>query len=375
MGSTAETPREYVRTLLKNVLTDAGGMAAMTEKDLDLTIRAARRERLLGTLALRVKAAGKFESLPPNARDQLQSAQVLAESRARLARWELNRIALALTGTKTRCIVMKGCAYLLLERPFAKGRIFADVDLMLPERDLYTVEEQLNEQGWQSQKLTAYDQNYYRKWTHELPPLVHVEREVEVDLHHNLLPRTARLKPDAEKLLAAVKPVPGSDYYVLGDEDMVLHAITHLMFNDDLGDKLRELVDIDALLRFFSTDDEDFWPRLIARAEELDLRRATFYGFRYVTRFIGTQIPAESIAATRSWGPLAPTRWLMDRLVPEALFPPHPDHGNRYTEFCRLLLYMRSHWIRMPPWLLAYHLTYKFLVRRFSRRRTRQAAS
>ena len=310
--------------------------------------------------------AGVLESLPETARDQLQSALVLADSRTRLALWELDRISWALSDSEVmNCIVMKGCAYILLDLPIARGRIFADVDLMLPESVLKDVEKLLNQHGWRSQELTPYDQNYYRNWTHELPPIMHVEREVEIDLHHNILPRTARLQPDSDALLRDAQQLAGSEYCVLADEDIVLHAMTHLMFNDDLADKLRDLVDIDGLLQNFFSKDDEFWGRLLARAEMLDLRRPTYYSLRYAQQLLYCTIPGSVIDATATWAPPAPIVWFMDRLVPRALFPPHPDHSSRLTEISRLLLYVRSHWIRMPPWLLAYHLSHKYFVTRF----------
>ena len=366
MASNAQSHTKIVRELLVIALNDPGAVATMTAPDLDLLLRVARRARVLGKLAALLQDAGGFESLPETARDQLQSAMVLAESRARLALWELDRISWALSDCEVaNCIAMKGCAYLLLDLPIARGRIFADVDLMLPESALKDVEEHLNKRGWRSQELTPYDQNYYRNWTHELPPVMHVEREVEIDLHHNILPRTARLKPDPRELLKDAKRLADTKYCVLADEDIVLHAMTHLMFNDDLADKLRDLADIDGLLQYFSGKDDEFWGRLSARAEKLDLRRPTYYSLRYAQQLLDCTIPDSVIDATATWAPPAAIVWLMDRLVPRALFPPHPDHSSRLTEISRLLLYVRSHWIRMPPWLLAYHLIYKAWVKRF----------
>jgi hypothetical protein len=363
---------ESVRELLHIALSDPGAIVAMDAADLDLTIRVARRVRVLGNLAVLLQDAGLLDSVDEAARDQFQSALVLAESRASLALWELDRIAWAMSDHEdVRCIVMKGCAYLLLDLPNAGGRIFADVDLMLPESALAGVEEFLNHQGWESRTITAYDQNYYRNWTHELPPIVHVEREVEIDLHHNILPRTARLKPDAEKLLQGAREVAGSKYFVLADEDIVLHAMTHLMFNDEMADKLRDLVDIRGLCEHFSSSDPEFWSRLVSRAEEQDLRRAMFYSLRYMAKLPGTPVPDDVVDAASRWGPPSPVVWLMDRLVPRALYPPHPDYPSRLIEISRWMLYVRSHWIRMPPWLLVYHLSYKFLVKRFSLSRPR----
>lgn len=357
-----------VRRLLQSVLLDPATIEDMSSEDLDLLLRVARRARLLGTVAKDLQECGQFESLPQVAKDHLLSALVLADSRARLAKWELDRIAWALRDhPEIRPIAMKGCAYLLLNTPNARGRIFADVDLMLPEPQLENVERHLNGFGWQSGKLSPYDQNYYRNWTHELPPLMHVEREVEIDLHHNVLPRTARLKPPASKLLKASKPVVGSRYSVLSNEDIVLHSMTHLMFADDLADKLRDLVDIDQLMRHFAGEDESFWDHLLHRAQVLDLRRPAFYALRYARELLESPVPDSVIAASMNFAPPVPIVWIMDRLVPRALFPQHPDHPSRVTAFCRLSLYIRSHWIRMPPWLLAYHLSYKFYLTRIRR--------
>jgi hypothetical protein len=57
----------------------------------------------------------------------------------------------------------------------------------------------------------------------------------------------------------------------------------------------------------------------------------------------------------------------MDRWVPRALLPDHPDFPARATRRARLALYVRSHWVKMPPAMLAKHLAYKFYVRHLGR--------
>ena len=44
------------------------------------------------------------------------------------------------------------------------------------------------------QGLTPYDDAYYRDHMHELPPLIHKERDRMIDVHHTILPLTARPK-------------------------------------------------------------------------------------------------------------------------------------------------------------------------------------
>ena len=147
----------------------------------------------------------------------------------------------------------------------------------------------------------------------------------------------------------------------------MLHAMTHLMFDSDLADKLRDLVDVADLLEHFSAASGGFWDKLIERAAELDLERPAYYSLRYCQRFLGTELPESVLDALAQWSPLSPVRALMDALAERALFPLHPDRPSRWARLSRLLLYMRSHWIRMPPWLLTYHLTVKFLRTRVFR--------
>jgi len=93
------------------------------------------------------------------------------------------------------------------------------------------------------------------------------------DVHHAILPKTARLKPDSAKLLAASHRLAGEPWLrVLAPVDMVLHAAAHLFLNEEFSNGLRDLVDLDSLLRHFGAE-PGFWERLAARGRELDLAR------------------------------------------------------------------------------------------------------
>jgi hypothetical protein len=340
----------------------------MPVRDLDLALRLVRRVRLLGRVGERLRRHGLLSTLPPVAREQLESALVVVDARARGARWELECLHRALrAGPPLVTVALKGSAYLLAGLPNAAGRVFADVDLLFAEYDLHEAERRLVAQGWRGTKLSPYDQHYYRAWTHELPPLVHAEREVEADLHHNIVPRTGRLKPSGARLLAGAEPVAGTPFHRLQNTDLVLHAMTHLMFDSDLADALRDLVDVDDLLRHFAAADNLFWDALWTRAEELDLTRPAFYALRYAHLLLATPVPDAALIRSRRGAPPRIVVWLMDRLVPRALFPQHPDTSSSVAGAARFLLYVRSLWIRMPPLLLARHLVYKFYLRRVRR--------
>lgn len=359
---------DTVRAHVTKALQAPQDVLRLPPPQLDLTLRLMRRVRLLGRLAATIEQAGLMDRLPTVAADQLASAAVVAAERARVARWELDRLAWALSDLPdVPLVALKGCAYLLAGTPNVAGRAFGDVDLLVPEADLSEVERALTARGWRATELTPYDDRYYRAWAHELPPLRHVERGVEVDLHHGILMQTARLKPASALLFAAVREVPGLRFKVLAPTDMVLHAMTHLFYGGDLADSLRELVDIDDLLRHFSAIELGFWEGFWPRVEALDLSRPAFYGLRYARHLLAAPVPDAVLEASRAGAPPAPVLWLMDRLVSRALLPQHPDAPTRFGEIARQLFYVRSHWLKMPPLMLARHLAHKFYARRIKR--------
>ncbi len=355
------------RQRLLAVLADPTRLLHMHVADQDKALRQLRRLKLLARVAIGLQERQLLEGFSAVVRDQLASAVRMTEARTRLALWELDRLARVLRpGRELPVIVLKGCGYLLLDLPFAASRLLADVDLLVPENRLQEVEVALREAGWESAPLKEYDEYYYRHWAHEIPPLCHVEREIEVDIHHNIVMRTSRLKPRAALLLQDARPAGRQGFAVLAPPDMVLHAMTHLFFNNELDQALRELVDIDSLLRCFAAQDPQFWPRMQERAHQLDLVRPAWYALHYCARWLDTPVPD---AVSRGLGAAPVSRLLMDWLLPGALFARDPDRPERAAGVARTLLLARSHWVRMPPWHLLAHLSRKLLRRATNRGR------
>jgi hypothetical protein len=251
-------------------------------------------------------------------------------------------------------VLLKGAGYLFAGLPAARGRLFSDIDILVPRGALPQVEAALMQRGWMTTHHDAYDQRYYRKWMHELPPMQHVTRQSVLDVHHTIVPLTGRLHPDASKLLQAARPVAGQPLLrVLAPVDMVLHSATHLFLNEEFTNGLRDLADLDSLLRQFGAE-PGFWRQLRERAAELELERPLFYALRYGRALLDT--PAE---APGLHGPGGARLRLMDELFLRALQPVHPTASDRLTPLARGTLYLRAHWLRMPPALLAYHLAVK----------------
>ena len=169
---------------------------------------------------------------------------------------EVNRLLWALTGIDTPIILLKGAGYLLAGLPPASGRIFADVDLLVPEDMVPKIEERLVDRGWFKTQIDPYDDRYYRVWMHEIPPLRHNERGTEIDIHHRLLPKTSRVKSNHDLLFEASLPLADHRLHVLAPVDMVLHALVHLFLEGDPDEVLRfrDLLDVHDLLCHFGQE-------------------------------------------------------------------------------------------------------------------------
>ncbi|WP_298235086.1 nucleotidyltransferase family protein, partial [uncultured Azohydromonas sp.] len=311
---------------------------------------------LHGRLALRLQALGLLEAVPEAPRAHLHAALLLARAQHEEIRREAQHLRRALAPLGLPLVLLKGAAYVLAGLPAAEGRLFSDTDILVPRERLAEVESQLQRHGWNfDPDLSAYDQHYYRAWTHELPPMTHRDRYTVVDVHHGLLPQTARHRPDPARLLAAAVPTALEGVRVLAPADMVLHAMTHLLRNEEFSHGLRDLWDIDALLRHFSAGTPAFWPALAERARELGLLRELHYGLRAAQRLLGTSVPASALRAAAVAAPGPALQALMDALWARALRCPHPGLRLPLTAPALALLYLRAHALRMPPGLLLRH--------------------
>jgi hypothetical protein len=328
---------------------------------LSLLLHQARRAGLLGRLADRMMGCATAH-WPLALTAHFEAARRVTRAQQAEIRRESAYLAKSLEDIDAKVVLLKGAAYVMAGLPSASGRVFGDIDIMVPRAVLDRVEARLLATGWQSTHTSAYDLRYYRQWMHELPPMAHSQRGTALDVHHAIVPLTARLKPDAASMFARAVPVPGQPrLFVLAPDDMVLHSMTHLFMNDDTHYALRDLSDLDLLLRHFSEADAAFWPRLVERAGAQGLGRPLYYALGQVQRLLATPVPATAWQAVQRFAPAQPARGLMTRVWSRVIRSPHPSTARSGAALALGLLYLRGHWLRMPPLLLARHLAVKAL--------------
>ena len=326
----------------------------------------ARRAMLGATLAARWQAQGLLPGVPAAPRAHLDSAALVAQRLAHEVGWEIRRIAQALAAGGHRLVLLKGAAYLAAGLPPAQGRVFADIDIIVPQADVPAAEHALFAAGWIPAEADAYNQRYYREWMHEIPPLRHALRGTTIDLHHTITPPTSAFNVAGQALLDAALPaeaLPG--VWVLQPVDMVLHSAVHLFAEGEFDHGLRDLWDMHSLISHFAATDPGFWPALLARAQALRLQVPLHHALTHAGRLFATAVPAAWAPQVAALAPAGPQRVLMAFLLARALEPSAPAQRGLAEALTRWLLYVRSHWLRMPVRLLLPHLVRKAWMRRF----------
>lgn len=359
---------------LASLLRHPGRIETLTEEQWDDVVPQARRAGLLSRLATLAQAEEGYAALPERPRRHMQAAQFVAAKHARDVLYELDRIHEVLGSVLGTIVLLKGAAYLAAGLPACRGRVFNDIDILVPEEKLGAVESLLQFAGWRAGAIDPYDDKYYRRWMHQIPPLTHGGRQTTIDVHHSIVPRTARVGAvTAAHLMKRIRNLedrPG--FAVLAPDDMVLHSATHLFNEGEFGRGLRDLNDLDLLIRHFGGSD-GFGPTLLRRAVELGLARPLFYALRHAARTLGTPLPNELAEASRRFGPPAPVLRLMDSMLTRALLPNHKSCRDALTGPALFFLYVRAHYLRMPLHLLVPHLVRKGVRRRPSSSTERSA--
>ena len=317
---------------LVRALRDPASTATLDGAEWTALIAMARAEQLAGTLAERVRGVAK-----PAAADRLLTAARASAEHGRIqALWEAEMAARALRPLDLPVVLLKGTAYVAAGLNAGVGRSIGDLDILVPRWRIDEAEAALLAAGWEWVKPDPYDDAYYRRWMHELPPLIHRERDRMIDVHHTVLPLTARVTPEAAAMLDDAVAL-GKELSTLSGDDMVAHAAAHLFTDGDLAGGLRNLWDIHCLLAEVAT------PALMERARRHGLEAAVARALRLAAHLYGPG------------GELTP----LDRLYRRRLLA-RDGWGRAIRPVTRLAFFIRSHALRMPPAMLARHLFTKW---------------
>jgi hypothetical protein len=323
--------------LLARALHDPESIADLAASDWNALFAVARAEQLAGTLAHRIAGL----PMPGAAAQLVADAIASAEQGRTAALWESEMARRALAALDVPVVLLKGTAYAAAGLSPSVGRVIGDLDILVPRARIDDVEAALLAAGWEWVKPDPYDDTYYRRWMHELPPLIHRDRDKMIDVHHTILPLTARIRPDATALLADSVALENG-LRILNPQDMLCHAAAHLFADGDLAGGMRNLWDIHCLLGEFGFEG------LAERAAHHGLGGAIRRAARQAARLYGTELPRD----WQGWDALDP---LFHRRLTA-----RDQWGRSTRKATQLGFYLRSHVLRMPPTMLARHLWTKW---------------
>ena len=134
----------------------------------------------------------------------------------------------------------------------------------------------------------------------------------------------------------------GNGLSVLSPNDMIVHAAVHLFADGDLAGGMRNMWDIHCLVGEFGTEGLD------ARAALHGVGAAVARALRLAHRLYDTALP-DALAKPHSGDALYHRRLIA-----------RDGWGRQTRPVTRLGFYIRSHWLRMPPAMLARHLWTKW---------------
>lgn len=327
---------------LLDLLRTPGSAPLVPDADWNPLIETARRNQMLGQLAAALDRAGVLANLLPAVQRQLALERLTSAHRSASASWEARSLRRAIA-PEVPVVVLKGCAYALAGDANADGRLFSDVDLMVPRAQIDATEGQLIAAGWKPSQQSAYDQRYYRLWMHEIPPMTHVRRSTTLDLHHTIVPVVSRFRVPDHVLLAGLQEVePG--LYVLGAFDRVVHCAVHLLQEGESRKLLRDLYDLHLLVTQHAATVAAH-DALLARAAQLNLAPIVRAALDAAQALFG-QAPAT-------------LDWRARHLVTAARGTLAPSWRARVAD---TVLLAHSHWMKMPLRLLVPHLAYKAVL-------------
>lgn len=331
---------------LVDLLAGRRDAAAVAPRAWGAVLSVARAEALLGTLAFLLEDA----ALPPSVAALFADQRAAATVARAQALWEAEMARRALAPEGVEFVLLKGTAYAAAGLSCAAGRQIGDLDILVARLDIGRAENELLEAGWEWVKADPYDDAYYRDHMHELPPLIHAVRDRMIDVHHTILPQTHRTTPDALALLADAVTT-GSGFAVLNPADMACHCAAHLLADGDLQGGLRNLWDFHCLTRDFAAADPHFWGKLDGRADLHGLGAAVHRAARLARGLYGSVLPSGWNRDDRG------DAWFRARLLARG------DWGESTRPLLQQAFYIRSHWLRMPPVMLALHLWTKWRKR------------
>ncbi len=284
----------------------------------------------------------------PGLADAFKNAKLRSRHDHIMLHFEMERVARALTNSGIKAVVLKGGAYVARGLTASRGRRVSDLDILVASDQLDVTEKLLEAAGWATDEQTdnPYDQQYYREHMHELPPLRHKTRGTIVDVHHSLLPKTARHQVNVSEMMSCAEHLDEEGLWSFQMMDIFIHSAVHAFVDGQLDVPVRTLVELNLLFADLSDTDRD---GIVDRAKALGATKAVGLALWSIGRlFAHNQARESSIRLVPAHRHLPLKYALLSKAA-----------DNAFSPMAKAFLYVRGHFLRMPFYLLVPHLVRK----------------
>lgn len=306
----------------------------------------ARQYALLGTCYFLAQDNEVWPFIPVAVQNHLVSGYHYAEKQKITLLNEMMELEKVFCDTAIPALLVKGVAYRVDGYALARGRVFSDIDLLVPDSHFAQALEKLKNAGYLEFSMSAYDRRYYLRWTHQHPPLTHFLRGANIDLHHHIFPVSSRENILVEPIIENAVPLTGSAFSVPSPAHLFMHAAVHLFYQDETHKLVKDLVDL--YLLYQEVLERQPFSDIVAAAQKSNAQAAVFYALTTLQQVFAVELPMDiwqlAPAASRY------RSWQMQFLLAHLL--DHSSWWHRPAHFC---WFVRGHLLKMGPLTLLYH--------------------
>lgn len=309
-----------------------------------------RKEKMLARFYKQIEHASLVEMIPDGAVRHFINAVLMSDKQNKMAVIEARALQSSLATTAEFLVFLKGAGYAIADHAASKGRLYSDIDLVVPKKNLSDVESTLTIFGWKGKELDDYDERYYREWSHEIPPLYHHTRGTVLDVHHNFIPPISGVDFDIQTFIRNHTKTVG-DLTVLTEPAMFYHSALHLLLNEDNTSAFRDLTDLYLIAR---DEPATIFENVMSIAKEFGFEKICLIAFFILARRFALALPADAEHYLNQ--KLKGLSRLEAKLLEAVTMPKHEYLSEGNLAAYQFFAEARAHWLKMPFKVLCFHM-------------------
>lgn len=319
-----------------------------TAADWTLLLAQLRKHGLLAKAYFKLQQTAEFDRVPLQVSRQLQSGAKYAAKQQHSLFYELQQLEPMLQQLTCPCLLLKGAAYRALALPVSHGRLFSDIDILVPASSVSEVKNKLFFCGFYEPEMAEYDRQYYLRWSHQQPPLHHFERDSVIDLHHHIFPPASARQLNIAPLFEQAVTIPGSGFKTPCLQHLFVHAAVHLFWQEETHRSLKDIIDLNDQFSVLAEQG------LLASLSEEAIKIGAAQAVTNVVYVLTQLFPSDSARAYLQQARVAAPQ----RLLCHCFINTLQDKGVM-PAMCKALWFVRGHRLKMRWSILLYHMLAK----------------